>query len=48
MALHNLGESKQAIESLLLVLAETSKDEAIRACHEAIQFYAKDIEKSWL
>jgi tetratricopeptide (TPR) repeat protein len=48
MALHNLGESKQAIESLLLVLAETSKDEAIRACRKAIELYAKDIEKSWL
>ena len=48
MSLHNLGENKQAIESLLLMLAETSSDEAIRAYREAIQLYAKDIEKVWL
>jgi tetratricopeptide (TPR) repeat protein len=47
MALHNLGESKRAIESLLLLLAETSNHEAIQAYREAIRLYAKDIDKTW-
>ena len=47
MALHNLGESKQAVETLLLVVAETSQDDAIQAHRAALQFYASDIEKPW-
>ena len=47
MALHNLGESKHAVELLLTVLAETSADEHIRGLREAIAFYAQDIERSW-
>jgi tetratricopeptide (TPR) repeat protein len=47
MALHNLGESKRAVELLLSVLAETSADEHVRSYREAILFYAQDIDRSW-
>jgi tetratricopeptide (TPR) repeat protein len=47
MALHNLGESKQAIESLLLLIAETSNDPSILEYKAAIEFYAQDIERCW-
>jgi tetratricopeptide (TPR) repeat protein len=47
MALHNLGQSKQAVELLLTVLAESSSDAEIQSYREAILFYAQDIERSW-
>jgi tetratricopeptide (TPR) repeat protein len=47
MALHNLGQSKQAVELLLTVLAESSSDAQIQGYREAILFYAQDIERSW-
>ena len=47
MVLHNLGESKQAIESLLLILAETTNNVNIQGYRHAIEFYAQDIERSW-
>lgn len=47
MALHNLGQSKQAVELLLAVVAESSSDDHIRSYREAILFYAQDIERSW-
>jgi predicted Zn-dependent protease len=48
MVLHNLGESKQAIESLLLILVETMNDVNIQGYRRAIEFYAQDIERSWI
>lgn len=47
MALHNLGQSKQAVELLLTVLAESSNDAEIQNYRDAILFYAQDIERSW-
>jgi tetratricopeptide (TPR) repeat protein len=47
MALHNLGQSKQAVELLLTVLAESSSDAQVQSYREAILFYAQDIERSW-
>jgi tetratricopeptide (TPR) repeat protein len=47
MALHNLGNSKQAVELLLTVIAATSADEHVRSLREAIALYAQDIERSW-
>jgi len=47
MALHNLGKSKQAIELLLTVLAQSSNEVHIQGLREAILFYAQDIERSW-
>ena len=47
MALHNLGRSKQAVELLLTVLAQSSADAQVQSYREAILFYAQDIERSW-
>jgi tetratricopeptide (TPR) repeat protein len=47
MALHNLGEHKQAIELLLRLIATTSSDRAIQDYRRAIEFYAEDIDRSW-
>ncbi len=47
MTLHNLGKSKAAIETLLVVLTQTTADPDIRAYGRAIDFYAADIERAW-
>ena len=47
MALHNLGRSREAVEGLLHLLAQTSSDPQIQAYREAIAFYAQDIERTW-
>ena len=47
MALHNLGQSKQAVELLLTVLAQSSTDAHLQRYREAILFYAQDVERSW-
>lgn len=47
MALYNLGQSKQAVELLLTVLAQSSGDAHIQDYREAILFYAQDIERLW-
>lgn len=47
MTLHNLGQSKQAVELLLTVLADSSGDAQIQSYRDAILFYAQDIERSW-
>ena len=47
MTLHNLGQSKQAVEMLLTLLAQTSADPRIQHYRDAILFYAQDVERSW-
>lgn len=47
MTLHNLGQSRQAVELLLTVVADTSSDAHVAAYREAIRFYARDIERAW-
>jgi tetratricopeptide (TPR) repeat protein len=47
MALHNCGESKAAVETLLLLLAHTSAAPGVSAYKRAIEFYAQDIERYW-
>jgi len=47
MALHNLGQSKAAVECLLAVLAQTSSDKEIQAYRRAIVLYAQDIDRTW-
>jgi tetratricopeptide (TPR) repeat protein len=47
MTLHNLGQSRQAVELLLTVVADTSADAHVAAYREAIRFYARDIERTW-
>jgi tetratricopeptide (TPR) repeat protein len=47
MTLYNLGRSKEAVESLLGVVAETSADAHVQECGGAIALYAADIDRSW-
>ena len=47
MTLHNLGQSRQAVELLLVVVADTSDDPHLKSYREAIRFYARDIERVW-
>jgi tetratricopeptide (TPR) repeat protein len=47
MVEHNMGRSKQALEALLRVIAETSSDLDVREYSGAIEFYARDIERVW-
>jgi tetratricopeptide (TPR) repeat protein len=47
MALHNLGKSKQAVELLLTVIADTCADQHLCQYRKALMSYAHDIERSW-
>lgn len=47
MALHNLGRSKEAVELLLTVLAQSSADAHLQGYRDAILYYAQDIDRSW-
>lgn len=47
MTLHNLGNSKGAVELLLRVVASTSSDPNIQQYRRAIEFYAADVERAW-
>ena len=47
MALYNVGEQREATESLLRILAETSADRGISAYKEAILFYAGRLDETW-
>ena len=47
MTLHNLGEHKRAIESLLKLVVATTADPEIKAYGPAIEFYAQDVDRTW-
>jgi len=47
MTRHNLGKSKEAVEALLRLLVETSRDESIQAYSRAIALYAENIDRTW-
>jgi tetratricopeptide (TPR) repeat protein len=47
MALYNVGEHGEAMERLLQVLADTSRDESIRRYQRAIGFYADKLDETW-
>lgn len=47
MVLHNLGQSKAAVECLLTVIAETSSDKEVREYRRAIALYAQDVDRIW-
>jgi tetratricopeptide (TPR) repeat protein len=46
MTLHNLGRSKEAVEALLKLLAQSSQDEGVRSYRRAIAYYAEDVDKA--
>lgn len=47
MALYNLDRAKEAVASLLMLLAETSNAEEIRSYRGAIEHYASDLSRVW-
>lgn len=47
MTHYNLGQMAKAMELLLNSLAETSKDEGVKAYKDAIQFYADKLDQTW-
>ena len=47
MALHNVGRSREAVETLLHVVVATSTDREIRAYSRAIELYAEDVDRIW-
>jgi tetratricopeptide (TPR) repeat protein len=47
MVFYNLGRSKEAIESLLQLLATTTSDSGIKQYARALALYARDIDHVW-
>lgn len=47
MALYNSGDAKQACESLLRLLVETTSDDRIKAYQPALAEYAADLDRTW-
>lgn len=47
MALYNTGDAKQACETLLTVITETSGDQAVTRYRAAISEYAADLDRTW-
>ncbi|CAH0141803.1 tetratricopeptide repeat protein [Peribacillus simplex] len=45
MAFYNLGQHDLAMESLLKIIAETSKDREIQSYAKAIEFYSDKLDK---
>lgn len=47
MALYNNGQAKEACETLLRIISETTNDPEIIALKNAIDTYAADLDRSW-
>lgn len=47
MALYNKGRSKEACESLLQIISETTSDPGILKYRQAIDVYATDLDRTW-
>lgn len=47
MALYNAGRAKEACETLLRLLVETSGDEGITRYRRALSHYAADLDRTW-
>jgi tetratricopeptide (TPR) repeat protein len=47
ITLYNLNESKQAVATLLQVVAHTSADPEIREYQRALLLYARDLDRQW-
>ncbi|WP_328177745.1 tetratricopeptide repeat protein [Peribacillus frigoritolerans] len=45
MAFYNLGQHDLAMESLLKIIAETSRDQEIQSYAKAIEFYSDKLDK---
>jgi tetratricopeptide (TPR) repeat protein len=47
MTLYNLGEYREAVASLLGVIAATTADPEVRGYEQAIRLYADDLDRRW-
>lgn len=47
MALYNAGRAKEAVETLLRVIAQATSDAELASYREAIELYAQDIDRKW-
>ncbi|MGH3650981.1 MAG: tetratricopeptide repeat protein [Acidimicrobiia bacterium] len=47
MALYNNGRAKEACESLLTILVDTTGDESITRYEGALREYAQDLDRTW-
>ncbi len=47
MAFYNVGDHNEAMERLLRIIADTSKDVSIRGHKRAITFYADKLDETW-
>jgi tetratricopeptide (TPR) repeat protein len=47
MALYNTGACREAVATLLVLLAASSADTEVRRYRRAIEFYAADLDRSW-
>jgi tetratricopeptide (TPR) repeat protein len=47
MTMHNLGQFKEAFETILGLLGETSSEPALTMYARAIALYAEDINRTW-
>ena len=47
MCLYNTGRHKDATALLLKLLVSTTKSDSIRSYRQAIELYAKDLDKTW-
>jgi tetratricopeptide (TPR) repeat protein len=47
MALYNAGDHKEAVESLLRIVVETTGDPQVRRYERAIAIYAADLDRRW-
>jgi predicted Zn-dependent protease len=47
MALYNVGRAKEACESLLRLLVETTSDTLISRYRAALDEYAADLDRNW-
>ena len=48
MALYNVGDSKEAVSSLLKLLIDVSEDRGIQRFKRPIALYAEDLDRTWL
>lgn len=47
MVLYNLGEHAEAMQRLLVQLADTSSDKRINDYNRAIRYYADQLDRVW-
>ncbi len=47
LTLHNLGQSEDSIGQLLVLLLDTTSDQAIKAYDKALRFYSDKLSEKW-